>query len=334
MKSYALLDHPKLPPILLDLFPEFSYFFVGVLATTAAAAAPRRVSRCNNTRLTRQTPFGCSRRMHRIGRVCAHVAATTVAGAPSAEYRENAAAVLAKVKAAKVVPVIVLDSADDAVPLAHALKAGGIPIMEITFRTAAAEACMLALKTANVEGVCVGAGTVLTVAQAEAAVNAGAEFIISPGVNPEVVSWCIERGVPVFPGIATPTDIQAAMNLGCDTLKFFPAEANGGVKTLSALASVFADVNFMPTGGITAGNIGGYLSLKPVVACGELRNSLKRCGNCCCLAVACLRFQVANPCRLLAGGTWMVKPDIIKAGKWEEITAMSRDAVKAASAVA
>lgn len=133
--------------------------------------------------------------------------------------------------------------------------------MEVTFRTAAAEAALLALKKAAIPGMCIGAGTVLTVEQAKAAIAAGSEFVISPGVNPEVVSYCVNHDVPVFPGIATPTDIQAAMNLGVDTLKFFPAESNGGVSTLSALAAVFSMVTFMPTGGITAKNISDYLKV-------------------------------------------------------------------------
>ena len=137
--------------------------------------------------------------------------------------------------------------------------------MEVTFRTAAAEAALLALKDAAIPGMCIGAGTVLTVEQAEAAIAAGSEFVISPGVNPEVVSYCVEHEVPVFPGIATPTDIQAAMNLGVDTLKFFPAESNGGVPTLSALAAVFSMVKFMPTGGITTGNISEYLAVSPAM---------------------------------------------------------------------
>lgn len=133
--------------------------------------------------------------------------------------------------------------------------------MEVTFRTAAAEAALLALKDAAIPGMCIGAGTVLTVEQAAAAIAAGSEFIISPGVNPEVVTYCVEHDVPVFPGIATPTDIQAAMNLGVETLKFFPAESNGGVPTLSSLAAVFSMVKFMPTGGITSDNISEYLAV-------------------------------------------------------------------------
>jgi 2-dehydro-3-deoxyphosphogluconate aldolase/(4S)-4-hydroxy-2-oxoglutarate aldolase len=134
--------------------------------------------------------------------------------------------------------------------------------MEVTFRTAAAEAALLALKDAAIPGMCIGAGTVLTVEQAEAAIAAGSEFVISPGVNPEVVAYCVAHDVPVFPGIATPTDIQAAMNLGVDTLKFFPAEANGGIPTLSALAAVFSMIKFMPTGGITSDNIAEYLAVR------------------------------------------------------------------------
>ena len=169
--------------------------------------------------------------------------------------------------------------------------------MEVTFRTDAAEDSLLALQAAAIPGMCIGAGTVLTVEHAEAALAAGAEFVISPGVNPEVVSFCIERDVPVFPGIATPTDIQAAMNLGCETLKFFPAEANGGIPTLTALAAVFSMVSFMPTGGITADNIAEYLAIPAVCAC---------------------------------GGTWMVKPDMIAAGNFAEITSLSKEAVAAA----
>src|SRR6266516_1597766 len=191
-----------------------------------------------------------------------------------------------------VVPVITIDRPQDAVPLARALLNGGIGCAEITFRTASAEEAIQ-----RISGEChemlVGAGTVLTVHQAEQATQAGAQYIVAPGFDPAVVGWCQERDVPVLPGVATPTDISMALARGLDLLKFFPAEAMGGVQTLQALAAPFAGVRFIPTAGITAANLPQYLALPNVAAC---------------------------------GGSWMAWEGMISAGKFTEIARLSRPA--------
>eukprot|EP01047_Picozoa_sp_COSAG01_P034042 COSAG01_NODE_2536_length_7485_cov_13.683997_3_plen_257_part_00 len=209
--------------------------------------------------------------------------------------------VLQVVGRAQLVPVIALDDDAAAVPLARALKEGGVHVMEITFRTDAAEASIRALSEAAIAGMCVGAGTVLTVEQAERAISAGAEFIISPGVDAEVVNYCVEHGVPVFPGVATPTDIQAALRCGVKVLKFFPAEAMGGVKTLKALAGPYRGVQFVPTGGINADNLSSYLAIPSVCAC---------------------------------GGSWMVAKHLIAESRFDEITALCTAAVALTSGCA
>ena len=192
-----------------------------------------------------------------------------------------------------IVPVIKLDDENNAVPLAKALCDGGIPAAEVTFRTSQAEGAIRRISAA-VPGMLVGAGTVLTTEQVDRAVGAGAKFIVSPGLNPKVVSYCREKGIPVIPGCSNPSDIEAALELGLDTVKFFPAEAMGGVKVLKALSAPYGSVRFMPTGGISASNLNDYLSLKNVVAC---------------------------------GGSWMVKPELIASGDFGTITALSREAV-------
>lgn len=192
-----------------------------------------------------------------------------------------------------IVPVIKLDDENNAVPLANALCKGGLPVAEVTFRTAQAEAS-IRLIAENVPEMLVGAGTVLTTEQVDRAVNAGAKFIVSPGLNPKVVSYCRELGVPVVPGCSNPSDIETALELGLTTVKFFPAEAMGGVKVLKALSAPYSAVKFMPTGGVNASNLNDYLTLKNVIAC---------------------------------GGSWMVKPELITAGDFDAITALSREAV-------
>lgn len=166
-----------------------------------------------------------------------------------------------------IVPVIKMDTAENAVPLAKALQAGGLPAAEITFRSEAAEASIRAIAE-NVPGMCVCAGTVLNVENARRAVEAGAKAVISPGTNLEVVRWCVEHHVPVIPGCATPTEVEACMREGLKTVKLFPAEVVGGVKMLKALAGPYAGMKFMPTGGISLANAKDYLLLKNVVACG------------------------------------------------------------------
>ena len=166
-----------------------------------------------------------------------------------------------------IVPVIKMDTAENAVPLAKALQAGGLPAAEITFRSEAAEASIRAIAE-SVPGMCVCAGTVLNVENARRAVEAGAKAVISPGTNLEVVRWCVEHHVPVIPGCATPTEVEACMREGLKTVKLFPAEVVGGVKMLKALAGPYAGMKFMPTGGISLANAKDYLLLKNVVACG------------------------------------------------------------------
>ncbi len=199
----------------------------------------------------------------------------------------------------RLVPVVVLDSADQAEPLAEALTAGGLPVAEVTFRTDAAEA---SIKTMSRRGdLLVGAGTVLTVEQAKRAIGAGAEFIVTPGTNPPVVEYCIEQGVPITPGIATPTDIDLGRRLGLDVLKFFPAEAYGGAKTLKALSAPYGGIKFIPTGGVSAKNLLDYLALPSVLAC---------------------------------GGSWMVDRNLVNAGQFDQIKALVAEAVSLAGSTA
>lgn len=193
-----------------------------------------------------------------------------------------------------VIPVIKIDNASDALPLAEALKKGGICAAEITFRTDAAEES-IRLIAENYPDFLIAAGTVLSPEQADKAMNAGASFIVSPGLNPKVVLHCKEKGYPIIPGVCTPTEIEAAMDLGLSYLKFFPAEAAGGVKMIKAMSAPYTKIKFMPTGGINAKNLAEYLSCKAVFAC---------------------------------GGSWMVPGDKINDGKFDEIAELTREAVE------
>lgn len=194
---------------------------------------------------------------------------------------------------AKLVPVIKLENPKDAIPLVDALVAGGLPVAEITFRTAAAPEAISLVRKERPD-VLVGAGTVLTVAQAKKAIESGASFVVSPGFNPAVVDYCIEKGMPVFPGVTSPTEVEMGLARGLKVLKFFPAEASGGVAMLKALSAVY-EVRFMPTGGVSDKNVLSYLALKNVIAC---------------------------------GGSWMVKPELIESGKFDEITEITKNAVE------
>ncbi len=198
-----------------------------------------------------------------------------------------------------VVPVIAIDDASDAPKLGQALLDGGLPLAEITFRTAAA-AEAIALMTAECPDVLVGAGTVMTVEQAQRAADAGVQFVVTPGFDDDVVDWCIANGMVVTPGVVTPTEINMALKKGIDVVKFFPAEASGGVKTLKAIAAPYQNVKFIPTGGISASNLSEYLSFKAVFAC---------------------------------GGSWMVKKDLISAGEFGQISAMAAEAVALAKQI-
>ena len=191
-----------------------------------------------------------------------------------------------------IVPVIALDDAKDAEPLAKALIAGGLPCAEVTFRTAAAEESIRIMAEKFPEMI-VGAGTVLTTEQADRAVKAGAKFIVSPGLNPKVVKHCIDNGYPIVPGTSNPSDVEVAIELGLDVVKFFPAEAAGGLKMMKALSGPYTNLKFIPTGGINKDNLCDYLAFKKIIAC---------------------------------GGSWMVKGDLVKAGKFDEIQKMTADA--------
>lgn len=192
-----------------------------------------------------------------------------------------------------IVPVIALDHATDALPLAKALIKGGIPCAEVTFRTDAAEEAIRLIAQEFPE-MLVGAGTVLTTAQVDKAVAAGAKFIVSPGLNPVTVSYCVEKGIPVLPGTANPSDVEAAIALGLEVVKFFPAEAAGGIQMIKAMSAPYGKMKFMPTGGITADNLKEYLDFDKIVAC---------------------------------GGSWMVKKELVAAGDFNQIEALTREAV-------
>lgn len=200
--------------------------------------------------------------------------------------------VLQIIEKTRFVPLVVLDDAEDAVPFGKALIAGGIPIAEVTFRTAAAEETIR--RMSQLPELLVGAGTVHNIAQAEAAVQAGARFIVTPGMNPAVVRWCQEHEVAVVPGTVSPADLEVALELGLSVCKFFPAEAYGGVKTLKALAGPYAGIRFMPTGGVNAKNMADYLSLPNVLA---------------------------------VGGSFMAPDALVKEKKWDEITALCQSII-------
>ena len=192
-----------------------------------------------------------------------------------------------------IVPVIALDDAKDAKPLAEALCKGGLPCAEVTFRTDAAEES-IRIMSEEFPDMLVGAGTVLTTEQVDRAVGAGAKFIVSPGLNPKVVSYCLEKNVPILPGTSNPSDVEAAIELGLEVVKFFPAEQAGGINMIKAMSAPYTKMKFMPTGGVNANNLKDYLDFGKIVAC---------------------------------GGSWMVKKDLVAAGKFEEIEALTREAV-------
>lgn len=175
--------------------------------------------------------------------------------------------IMEKLSAYKLIPVIKIEDTDKALPLAKALIDGGLPVAEITFRASGAEK-VIAMITKEYPDMLVGAGTVLTVKQVKMAVDAGAKFIVSPGLNPNVVSYCLENDITVIPGCITPTEIERAMELGLSILKFFPAEAAGGIKMIKALSAPYTNIKFIPTGGIGTDNLLSYLSVKNVIAVG------------------------------------------------------------------
>ena len=201
--------------------------------------------------------------------------------------------IIAQFQKLGIIPVVVINDAKDAVPLAKALCEGGLPVAEVTFRTDAAEEAIRLMAEACPD-MLVGAGTVLTTEQVDRAVAAGAKFIVSPGLNPKVVKYCLDKNIPITPGTSSPTDIEAALELGLEVVKFFPAEQSGGIAKIKAMAAPYTKVKFMPTGGINAANLKSYLDFPKIVAC---------------------------------GGSWMVSGDLIKAGNFDEIKRLTREAV-------
>lgn len=175
--------------------------------------------------------------------------------------------IIQKMAAFRIIPVIQLNRVQDAVPLAEALRKGGLPAAEITFRTGAAEQA-IRLINANDPDMLILAGTVLNIETAQRAIDAGAQGIVSPGTNPELVSWCMKQDIPVFPGCATPTEVDTCMRLGLDVVKLFPADIAGGMPMLKALSGPYPNMRFMPTGGITLKNVREYLALPNVLCCG------------------------------------------------------------------
>ncbi|MDF2611918.1 MAG: hypothetical protein K0R92_3392 [Lachnospiraceae bacterium] len=193
-----------------------------------------------------------------------------------------------------IVPVISLNDANDALPLAKALYDGGLPCAEVTFRTEAAEESIRIMSKAYPD-MLVGAGTVLTTEQVDAAVKAGARFIVSPGFNPRIVSYCVSKNIPIIPGCTGPSEIEQAIEFGLSIVKFFPAEASGGLATLKAVSAPYRNMRFMPTGGINSKNINSYLSFNKIVAC---------------------------------GGSWMVSEDLINAKDFDGIKKLTQEAIQ------
>ena len=200
--------------------------------------------------------------------------------------------VLARLGEVRVVPVVELEGCEVALPLARALMAGGLPVAEITFRSEAAAESIRVLRE-QVPQMLVGAGTVLNVEQVELAYRAGSQFVVTPGFNPTVVEACIELNVPILPGINNPTGVEQAMGFGLEAVKFFPAEASGGVSFLRALSGPYPLIRFLPTGGIGPNNLRDYLALPNVLAC---------------------------------GGTWVVSPALVRASRFDEITRLADEA--------
>ena len=193
-----------------------------------------------------------------------------------------------------IIPVVVLDKPEDAKPLAKVLCEGGLPCAEVTFRTAAAEES-IRIMAKEFPNMLVGAGTVLTPEQVDRAVNAGAKFIVSPGLNPKVVKHCLDKNIPVTPGTQTPSEMEQALELGLKVVKFFPAEPAGGLNMIKAVAAPYVDLKFIPTGGISAKNVRDYLGFKKILAC---------------------------------GGSWMVKKDLVNEGKWDELLKLVKEAAE------
>ncbi|EKO3379471.1 bifunctional 4-hydroxy-2-oxoglutarate aldolase/2-dehydro-3-deoxy-phosphogluconate aldolase [Vibrio fluvialis] len=198
-----------------------------------------------------------------------------------------------QIKALKIIPVIAIDNAEDIIPLGKVLVENGLPVAEITFRSDAAEEAIRLLRESQPE-MLIGAGTVLNRAQVIAAKEAGATFIVSPGFNPNTVRACQELGIEIIPGVNNPSAVEAALEMGLTTMKFFPAEPSGGISMVKSLLAPYTDLQLMPTGGIKPSNVNDYLAIPRVIAC---------------------------------GGTWMVEKSLIENGEWEELARLTREAV-------
>ncbi len=201
--------------------------------------------------------------------------------------------VFEKIKEFKIIPVAIINNVNDAIPLGKALIEAGLPVIEVTFRTEAAAESIKKL-TRELPNLFVGAGTVLKVEQVRKAVDAGAQFIVTPGFNPKVVDYCVEQKIPIIPGVNTPTMVEWALDRGVKVVKFFPADLSGGPKMLRNLAGPYPDMRFMPTGGINSDSLNNYLELPNVIAC---------------------------------GGSWIVRKELISEGKFEEIKKLIKEAL-------
>lgn len=202
--------------------------------------------------------------------------------------------VLERIKEMGIVPVVVIDDVKNAIPLAKALCEGGLPCAEVTFRTDAAEEA-IHIMAEQFPDMLIGAGTVLTIDQVDRAVAAGAKFIVSPGLNPNIVKYCVDKGILITPGCMSPSDIEIALENGLEVVKFFPAEPAGGLKMIKAIAAPYVNMKFMPTGGINIKNVKEYLLYDRIVAC---------------------------------GGSWMVKDSLMKSGEFDKITELVKEAVQ------
>ncbi len=201
--------------------------------------------------------------------------------------------IIEKLRQLKVVPVIAVEQAEDILPLVKTLAGNGLPVAEITFRSAAAEEA-IRLVCQHYPDVLIAAGTVLTAEQVVKAKNAGADFVVTPGFNPTIVKLCQDLDFPITPGVNNPMSIEAALSLGIEAVKFFPAEASGGVKMIKALLGPYSNLQIMPTGGISPSNIKDYLAIPNIVAC---------------------------------GGSWFVEKSLIQAKNWDEIGRLVREAI-------
>ena len=227
-------------------------------------------------------------------------ATETTSSTAEAAWVERMEAVACVLKQARIVPVVAVPEVDMAVPLALALKEGGLGVIELVFRTAAAAEALEAVVQAKIPGLLVGAGTVLTTEQCRRAVDAGADFIVAPGLNPEVVRYSKARGVPIIPGVCTPTEVEAAMAMGLTCLKFFPAQVSGGAPYLKAMSAPYPQIRWMPTGGVKEESVHEFLSLPSVLA---------------------------------AGGSWMVPKDALEGRDFPRITALARQATDVAQSI-